>query len=337
MKKLLLLWSIAYYGIDLHAQNVGIGTNSPTANLHISPNSSTYALKIDQGINGDGITCYVNTSSNLKTLFSVAGNNGGVYILGNGNMGIGTSTPSHKLDVSSAGTPAATVVSTLPNQDVTALSCFANNTAGFGTGVFGRGGNVGVEGVAVTIGLYTRIGVEASGGYGVLNYGVKCDASQGEKAYGIYSTVSGGTVASWAGYFSGSVYTTGSYQPSDRRLKKNIEPLNGALALLTKLSPAKYEYDTESFSSLKLPAGTQYGLIADEVKSLLPALVRRAVEPARYENNDEKKGKLLNEEVEFDAVNYTALIPLMIGAIKEQQKTIEELKMQLVKLNAGNQ
>ena len=35
--------------------NVGIGTTSPGAPLHIIPNSTSYALRIDQGSSGDGI------------------------------------------------------------------------------------------------------------------------------------------------------------------------------------------------------------------------------------------------------------------------------------------
>ena len=79
---------------------------------------------------------------------------------------------------------------------------------------------------------------------------------------------------------------------------------------------------------MNLPEGLQYGLIADEVKEVLPSAVKKAVNPAVYENGDEKSGKLLFDAVEFNALNYTEMIPILIGGMQEQQKQIEELKKQ---------
>ncbi len=80
----------------------------------------------------------------------------------------------------------------------------------------------------------------------------------------------------------------------------------------------------------------QYGLIADEVQQVLPGAVKKAVQPAAYENHDKTKGKKISEEVEFSAVNYTQMIPILIGAVKEQQaiisnqqKKIDELEERL--------
>ncbi len=45
--------------------------------------------------------------------------------------------------------------------------------------------------------------------------------------------------------------------------------------------------------------------------------------------DDEKNGKMLSNEVEFNAVNYTEMIPILIGAVKEQQAVITDLKKQI--------
>lgn len=60
----------------------------------------------------------------------------------------------------------------------------------------------------------------------------------------------------------------------------------------------------------------------------MPSAVKKAVQPATYKNGDEKSGEKLTDEVEFNALNYTEMIPILIGAVKEQQQQIEELKKQ---------
>ncbi len=83
--------------------NVGIGTTTPIAPLHITPNSTSYALRIDQGTSGDGILSYVNTTSSSQTLLAATSNVLGLYVKGNGKVGIGTTSPASRLDVIANG------------------------------------------------------------------------------------------------------------------------------------------------------------------------------------------------------------------------------------------
>ena len=85
---------------------------------------------------------------------------------------------------------------------------------------------------------------------------------------------------------------------------------------------------------MQLPEGKQYGLIADEVKQVFPTLVKQAVQPAKYENDDHRSGKILTDEVSFEAVNYTALVPVLIAAIQEQQAMIEAQQQRIAELEA---
>lgn len=85
---------------------------------------------------------------------------------------------------------------------------------------------------------------------------------------------------------------------------------------------------------MNLPEGHQYGLIADEVKQVFPSLVKTAVQPAVFENGDERNGKKVADEVSFEAVNYTAMIPVMIAAMQEQQALIETLQQKIAELEA---
>ena len=83
---------------------VGIGTNSPIADLHIAPNSNRFALRIDQNVNGQGLLSYVNTFSPAKIVFQASSNAGYLQVNGDGNVGIGTGTPTSRLAVRGNGT-----------------------------------------------------------------------------------------------------------------------------------------------------------------------------------------------------------------------------------------
>ena len=193
-----------------------------------------------------------------------------------------------------------------------------------GTAIYGNGTGIGVSGSAGP--GSTCYGVEG-GVFGgtVLSIGVRGSAgSTAGTVYGVYGYAFGGSV-NYAGYFSGDVYTTGTYLPSDRKLKKDIKPLNGAMAIINQLSPSAYKYKVDEFKQMHLPEGTRYGLIADELQKILPGAVRKAVQPAEYENIGGKRGKKLNDAIEFNAVNYNDLIPILVSAVKEQNEIINGL------------
>ena len=83
---------------------------------------------------------------------------------------------------------------------------------------------------------------------------------------------------------------------------------------------------------MQLPEGIHYGLVADEVQQVMPGAVKKAVQPAEYANHDEKNGKKLSDKVEFNAVNYTEIIPVLISAVKEQQVMIKEQQKKIDEL-----
>lgn len=260
---------------------------------------------------------------------------GPALLTGNGNVGIGVAVPVNKLDASGATGTVGNFVNTVSGADYIGLTSSCNNTPFYGYGIQGEGGYVGVQGASLLAGSGDRFGLRGYGSNGNINYGIFAKGSGGSTSYGIYAEAGGGTAANYAGYFSGNVYTSGTYSPSDRKLKNNIHQLNNALSMIAKLNPSVYFYRTEEFKQMKLPGGVQYGLIADEVKQVLPTAVIKAVQPGEYKDHNEK-GKKVKDEVEFDAVNYTQLIPVLIGAIKEQQsiinnqdKKIDELEKRL--------
>jgi hypothetical protein len=100
---------------------------------------------------------------------------------------------------------------------------------------------------------------------------------------------------------------------SDIAMKRNIQELSNALGLVNQFNPVSFEfrYDEEKFKDFFLPRGLQFGLIAQDVEKILPQLVENTVSG-------------------YKIIKYEKLVPLLVGAIKEQQKEIEELKAQIL-------
>ena len=90
---------------------------------------------------------------------------------------------------------------------------------------------------------------------------------------------------------------------SDRRLKKNIIPIKDSLNKILSLNGVNYEWKDKNKKG-----GIQYGLIAQEVEEVIPELVK----------GDKTK-----------VIFYDGIIPILIEAIKDQQKQIDELKEKL--------
>ena len=89
---------------------------------------------------------------------------------------------------------------------------------------------------------------------------------------------------------------------SDARLKSNIISLGSTLAKLLLI-------DGKSYTMKANESIAKIGLLAQEVQQAFPELVKTA-----------------NDQDGTMSVNYQGMIPVLINAIKEQQKQIEELK-----------
>ncbi|MGA7305810.1 MAG: tail fiber domain-containing protein, partial [Rhodothermales bacterium] len=72
---------------------------------------------------------------------------------------------------------------------------------------------------------------------------------------------------------NGNVLANNVAVPSDARYKKNIQPIVGPLGLLSKLNGVRYEYDREAHPEKSFDSGVQFGLIAQNVRQVLPELV----------------------------------------------------------------
>lgn len=210
---------------------VGIGTTSPSFPLYVTSStdlrsayfynttssaSATYGIYAGafgtgagdkrggsfDAVGGTGINIGIRATasggaSNYAAYFAA----GDVYSAG--FVGIGITNPSYPLHVSTSADSRAGYFNNTFNSASTTYGVYANNTspgAGSGYGVYG-----------------------SSSGAGGVNYGVRGFANSGDANYAIYGSASGGSAATpaygvygtasgtenyWAGYFSGTTYST---------------------------------------------------------------------------------------------------------------------------------
>ncbi|HLP85912.1 MAG TPA: tail fiber domain-containing protein [Phycisphaerales bacterium] len=96
---------------------------------------------------------------------------------------------------------------------------------------------------------------------------------------------------------------------SDGRLKTDVSPIQNQLTTAMKLKPVNFRW--------KATGAADFGLIAQDVRGVLPSLV------------------VGDEATESLTVNYSQLSVVAIGAIQEQQREIDALKAKLAELEAA--
>ncbi len=130
----------------------------------------------------------------------------------------------------------------------------------------------------------------------------------------------GGSVTQFAMIgFGNFCSTTGVYSNcSDERLKRNITPLPHALASVMALRPVSFDWRADEFPDMQFAADRgSMGFIAQEVQRVLPSLVLDGV-----------NGYL--------AISSTELIPVLTGAIQDQQRQIDALNRESSDLRIAN-
>lgn len=111
-------------------------------------------------------------------------------------------------------------------------------------------------------------------------------------------------------HVNGDALARGSWrQESDIRLKEDINPLKDSLDKILGLEGVSFKFKNNQ------EQGTQIGVIAQDVEKVVPEVVSTG-------------------EDGYKSVSYQNLVPLLIEAMKEQQKQIEELKKELNELKS---
>lgn len=296
-------------------------------------------------------------TKDLSSLVFKTSNLERMRIASTGKIGIGTQSPTQKLDVHgninltdtlyfpgryATGAiyaddyglninslfDASVYIGSL-NQSSTALSATSADNA-----IGANSYDITIEGYADNPNHYDFL---SSGVLGFSN-GSLGIAGLSDSSYGVYGTTN--NTKSYAGYFDGSIYSTGIFIGSDETLKQNVQDFSSAINIINQLHPKTYQYRQDNnYKLMSLPQGQHYGLIAQDVEKVLPNLVKETKfntaktmlqKPVFDPNNPGKKINFkpatTGEEINFKALNYTEFIPLLIKGMQEQQQSIEDLK-----------
>ena len=119
------------------------------------------------------------------------------------------------------------------------------------------------------------------------------------------------------GHFDGNVIAYSTTTTSDRKLKKNIQPLERALEKVQNLKGVSFQWKKDDRESI--------GFIAQEVQEVVPEVV--------HNNKKEHDGVVLSEALGVDYGNITALL---VEAVKEQQSLINRLEERIKVLENKN-
>lgn len=300
--------------------NLGIGTTSPDSLLHlISATQGTLKIQSNStsGANAPYLTFFhagndefrISGGDGLRFLSS--GTTERMRITGDGKVGIGTSGPQQKLDVRDSF------------QDYTSgnftqiLYSTTSQSQGFGASI-GLGGTF--TGTS-TVSFGAIVGAKENGtdnntaGY----LGLLTRANAGPITEKMRITSNGNVVIYADLYLGGQGYKPGGgswANSSDKRLKENIKTIDNALNKIMQLRGVTFDWK-EGYTEFDKKESA--GFIADEVMEIFPEWVAEtnASETQKEIVNDDKI-KSLSLPFHFDA--------LLVEAIKEQQKQIEELK-----------
>ena len=307
--------------------NVGIGTTSPGATLHVAANDflvgpsagDDLSLEIS-GVDVKLGDIWGNQFGNY--LFIDAEGSGNFQFLG-GNVGIGTTNPTSKLQVEGN-------VDINSDLDVDGGTLHVDGTLNrVGIGVTSptakldvRDGDLHLTTTSGNGSSYLRLIENPTfivGGY--LHYDGKADILHiGTNISGDVNTISlprgTGDVGIGTGSpnykldVRGTIGNNAMMFHSDIRWKKNVQSLPNSLDMVTRLRGVNYEWRQDEFPEMNFPEGQRIGLIAQEVEKVIPELVNTAADG-------------------YKSVEYANLVAVLIEAIKEQQKQIEELERRI--------
>jgi hypothetical protein len=256
------------------------------------------------------------------------------------NVGIGTTSPSYKLDVQ--GSVGSTISSKTAEFNAAGGSIYSSYNDGTKTWRVGAGietagmftirnqtdailplhiesgGRVGINGIPVSTGDTSQKLQAISSGIYVESYTYTGGRSQfwtagaegtGANSYHVFSASNTGVyiaygATSWTGF-------------SDTRLKNITGTYTNALDGLMQLEPIKFTWKSDDTNKPCV------GVSAQSVENVVPEAV------------DKNKIAGSNDDTEYLAIRYTELIPIMIASIQEQQTIINDLKARITALEGA--
>jgi hypothetical protein len=354
--------------------NVGIGTTSPSSPLDINAADgvadNAFALRVQNLESTDdrsyGVYIQAGSTSvdSALAIYDHTGANSLLWLAGNGNVGIGTSSPGSKLDINrgSAGLIANFTDGVNTNFQIGTSSLLAtigpsagSTAMAFKTGDTERmridsSGNVLVGTTAQPIvGSTGKLGITSggSGGAGtsvfVTSTSATAHLSKGNSDNSYYF----GYFLNWGGSNVGNILCTASATAyntsSDYRLKTDAQPMTGASDRVLALKPVNFEW---------ISSGERVdGFLAHEAQEIVPECVTGTKDAMRDEEYEvtaaveatyDEDGNELTAAVpavmgtrsvpDYQGIDQSKLVPLLTAALQEALTEISALKARVTAL-----
>ena len=336
--------------------NVGIGTSSPAAKLNVN---GTILVGVDgTSSSGDQIIRANNTSAGytndpggnlvlksgqgtgtqgsiISLYTSTVGASGSslnalaerMRIDSSGNVGIGTSSPSSKLEIYNSGDSALTITGNTASGNYAGVD-FKRTTGTVNASVRSQsvGGNDIGEMYFMTRpsagSLTERMRIDSSGNLLVNSTAISNSPARGVQLWsGSSNSIGGVAIGHDTGVASGNYYAIFNYASgiigsitqsgttavlfnvtSDQRLKENIQDAASASALIDSLQVRQFDWKTDN-------SHQRYGFIAQELVTVAPEAVHQPSDPD-----------------EMMAVDYSKLVPMLVKEIQSLRKRLTALE-----------
>lgn len=297
--------------------DVGFGTATPIVRAHLADGDSP-TLRLEQNgsngwtpqiwdVAGNETNFFIRDATNGSKLpFRIRPNapQNSFYIDTDGDIGLGTASPAHALQVESGNVYVKNGRLGINVEPTSALQV---------------AGDLNVTGTTLLTGDYTQF---MSTGASFINSGsplfttvLRIDATNERIGIGTAAPMhqlevsSDDVVKPTAGGWLGA---------SDRRLKRDIADFNDGLDVLMGIRPVTYSYN----GKLGLPTHEEHiGIIAQEIQEVAPYTI--------------KPLKIGGTEEDYLAFDGSPLTYVLINAVQEQQTIIEEQQKEIAELKAS--
>jgi hypothetical protein len=271
--------------------NVGIGLSNPSEKLHIqgSVDNDDIALRIENTFDDNSSA----TPPSAAVVFTTASNNGHIRVFG----APADTAANHRMDI---GASASTSYLTFSPSGSEKMRITSGGSIYIGL----TNGNLGTDnGWILSPNGGGGTTASFSGTNEIFNFNQR-NGSGTTKIGFRNGNIERGSI-SWTA--SATAYNTSS----DYRLKENVVDLTGALDRVDQLEPKRFNFisDTET---------TVDGFIAHEVQSVIPEAITGEKDAVDDEGNPQYQG-----------IDQSKIVPLLVGAIKELKAEIETLKSQI--------
>ena len=297
------------------------------------------------------VSCSLSADTSGNLVFQSGGNVTAMTIDSSQNVGIGTSSPGSKLQVSGiiSSVGSGTSIFAAGETGTYTLTGVTSPNYGISYGTLTGGSNPaltvsGYDAIAFGTSQAERARIDSSGNFMVgrsdtgftsgqpgmlvlptqgITFTKTNSPNLGACMY-LHRTFGAGTgnlvEFAYDTVVRGSISTNGTGvtygTASDYRLKENVQPMTGALAKVSALKPCTYKW--------KVDASDGEGFIAHELAEVVPGCV-----------TGEKDAVDADGKPVYQGIDTSFLVATLTAAIQEQQQMIEELKAKVAALEAA--